>query len=50
MCDVEVEIEVEDVEEVASPILGAKTLLVGFSSTFNADVMPLELSGVPSVL
>jgi hypothetical protein len=42
--------EVEDVEEVASPILGAKTLLVGLSSTFNADVMLFELSGVPRVL
>ena len=50
LCDVDVEIEVEEVEEVENPTLGAKTLLVWLSSAFNADVMLLELSGVPSVL
>lgn len=45
-----VDVEVEDVEEVVNPILEAKTLPVGLSSAFRAEVMLLELSGVPSVL
>ena len=47
--DVEVEMEVEEVEDVVKPTLGAKILLVGLSSAFNADVMLLELSDVPRV-
>jgi hypothetical protein len=44
------EVEVADVEEVVNPILGAKTLLVGLSSAFDADVMLFELKDGPSVL
>lgn len=49
LCDVGVETEVVDVEEVVNPILGGKRLLVGLSSAFNAEVMLLELRDVPSV-
>ena len=49
LCDVGVETEVVDVEEVVNPILGGKTLLVGLSSAFNTEVMLLELRDVPSV-
>ena len=44
-----VEIGMGDVEEVVNPILGVKALLVELSSAFNAVVMLLELSDVPSV-
>lgn len=50
LCDMGGEIEVEDVEGIVNPTLGGKAPLVGLSSAFNADVMLLELSDVPSVL
>jgi len=48
--DADIEIGMGDVEEVANPILGATTLPVELSSAFNAEVILLELSDVPSVL
>jgi hypothetical protein len=48
--DVGVEIGVADVGEVVSPGLGGRTLLVGLSSAFSAEVMLFELSDVLSVL